>query len=129
MKLFALAVVSSTTLLLGSTGTAFSAGASSDSNSVKEASPSAQLILAKQGRGGHDDPPGDDHTGLVLAKQGRGGHDDPPGDDHTGLVLAKQGRGGHDDPPGDDHTGLVLAKQGRGGHDDPPGDDHGVVLG
>ena len=72
-----------------------------------------------------------DHDGVVLAKQGRGGHDHPPGDDHDGVVLANQGRGGHDDPPGDDHDGVVLAKQGRGGHDDPPGDDHGdhVVLG
>ena len=47
-----------------------------------------QTQVAKQGRGGHDDPPGDDHDGLVvIAKQGRGGHDDPPGDDHDGLVV------------------------------------------
>jgi len=76
MKLFALAVMSSTTLILGSTGAAFSADSFSDRSSVATFYPSAQVILAKQGRGGHDDPPGDDHTGIVLAKQGRGGHDD-----------------------------------------------------
>lgn len=38
----------------------------------------------------------DDHS--VFAK-GRGGHDDPPGDDHDGYLIHARGRGGHDDPP------------------------------
>ena len=87
MKSFALAVISSTTLILGSTGAGLSAESPSDRSSVAKFYPSAQVILAKQGRGGHDDPPGDDHDGVVLAKQGRGGHDDPPGDDHDGVVF------------------------------------------
>lgn len=66
MKLFALAVMSSSTLILGSTGIALRAESLSDGSGVAKLSPSAQIILAKQGRGGHDDPPGDDHGDHVA---------------------------------------------------------------
>lgn len=86
MRLLALAVVGTTALFVGTANAMPSS--TSETAKLTTLSMADQTMTAKQGRGGHDDPPGDDHDGLVvIAKQGRGGHDDPPGDDHDGLVV------------------------------------------
>ena len=88
MRILALVLVGTTGLFVGSANAAIDSAAQSDSQVLMAMTITDQMLLAKQGRGGHDDPPGDDHDGLVvIAKQGRGGHDDPPGDDHDGLVV------------------------------------------
>lgn len=79
MQILMMALIGSVGLFLGTAH-----AAPSDTTDL----PKEQTQVAKQGRGGHDDPPGDDHDGyVVIAKQGRGGHDDPPGDDHDGYVV------------------------------------------
>ena len=89
MRFLALALMGTTTLFVGTASAAVSSASQSDMTTLTAVSVADQTMTARQGRGGHGDPPGDDHDGLVvIAKQGRGGHDDT-------------GRGG-DNNPGDD---------------------------
>lgn len=79
MRILTFLLFAATTLFLGTAN-----AASTDAGNFAD----DQTQVAKQGRGGHDDPIGDDHDGyVIIAKQGRGGHDDPPGDDHDDYVV------------------------------------------
>jgi hypothetical protein len=104
-----LTLLSISTLVLGASGC--SQGHSPTEPESLNASVGAKSLSASpdkrhggSGRGGSDDPAGDDH-----GTQGRGA-DDPAGDDHGG----RQGRG-TDDPAGDNHGG-----QNGGGQQRPP---------
>lgn len=66
MRLLTLAVIGATGLFVGSANAAVSSNVNSEKEMWATVCVIDELVIAKQGRGGHDDPPGDDHGGLVV---------------------------------------------------------------
>ena len=112
MRLLALALMSTTTLFVGTASAAVGFGSQSDMDQLTIASTADEVMLAKGRRG--DDIGGDDQLGkddILLAKGRRGddvGGDDQPGKDD--ILLAKGRRGddvGGDNQPGKDDILVV----------------------